>query len=69
MYPQLLCFEQKNEKYHKFHLKIMIFTAVRNSSILHRRVGNEIDVLLLGSHFLFLYQSVDRLPPCYKSRN
>ena len=33
-----LCFEQKFEKYQNFHLKIIIFTAVIYSSILHRHV-------------------------------
>ena len=32
-----LCFEQIKEKYHFFHLKIIIFTALKNYSILHRR--------------------------------
>ena len=33
-----LCFEQKQEKYHNFHLKIIVFTAVKYCSILHRHV-------------------------------
>ena len=33
-----LCFEQKLEKYHNFHLKIIIFTAVNNCSLLHKQV-------------------------------
>ena len=32
-----LCFEQNKKKITFFHTKIMIFTAVKNSSILHRR--------------------------------
>ena len=37
MYPHL-CFEQKIKKIEFLHLKMIIFTAVKNRSILHRRV-------------------------------
>ena len=33
-----LCFEQKKKNIKNFHLKIIIFTAVKNCSILHGRV-------------------------------
>ena len=33
-----LCFEQKKENYHNFYLKIVVFTSVKNCSILHRHV-------------------------------
>ena len=33
-----LCFEQNFEKYHNFSSEIYDFTAVKNNSILHRRV-------------------------------
>ena len=29
------CFEQKQEKYNKIYLKIIIFTTMKNCSILH----------------------------------
>ena len=35
---QDLCFEQKNTKDIKFHLKSTIFIAIKNRSILHRHV-------------------------------
>ena len=37
MYPQYM-FEQKYENSRKNHLKIVIFTAVKNRCILHGRV-------------------------------
>ena len=33
-----LCFEQKRKKITIFHMKIIVFSAVKNCSILHRRV-------------------------------
>ena len=44
-----LCFEQKKENYHIFHLKIIVFTAVKYCSILHRRVFVMIGPLIMLS--------------------
>ena len=38
MCPPNICFEQKYENSQKIHLKIVIFTAVKNRCILHGRV-------------------------------
>ena len=37
MYPRSM-FWAKNEHFHFFHLKIIVFTAVKNCCILHGRV-------------------------------
>ena len=41
---QDLCFEQNKKNITIFHLKIMTFTAVKNCSILHRRVFSQCTV-------------------------
>ena len=39
MYPKFMFYREKIRKYQDFfHLKIIVFTAVKSCSILHRRV-------------------------------
>ena len=56
-YTHSLCFKQQQEKITNFRLKIIIFTTVRNHSILHGRVFcNEISSL-------YHFDSYPRFPP------
>ena len=52
------CSEQKQEKYQYFHLKITIFTAVKNRSISHRRVITGLNVGCFQRHLFSIFEII-----------